>query len=122
MRVRYERRDPRPEDLREISELRNRVEQQERDLHKLTERLREFQLNDQNSENGVVQLLPHKKMKNSPRKNSLPEKVIKYRPDVIMEEAELENSNENLQQIPAAVDTTIPKFPAHEAIARRNSS
>lgn len=44
MRMRYERRDPRPEDLREIAELRSRCESQERDLYLLTNRLREMQL------------------------------------------------------------------------------
>ncbi|XP_016960844.1 myomegalin isoform X1 [Drosophila biarmipes] len=44
MRMRYERRDPRAEDLREISELRTRCESQERDLYVLTDRLREMQI------------------------------------------------------------------------------
>ncbi|XP_054725543.1 uncharacterized protein LOC129235627 isoform X1 [Anastrepha obliqua] len=44
MRMRYERRDPRPEDLREIDELRSRCESQERDLFDLTDRLREMQI------------------------------------------------------------------------------
>ncbi|XP_070062903.1 golgin subfamily A member 6-like protein 22 isoform X3 [Drosophila virilis] len=43
MRMRYERRDPRAEDLREISELRTRCDSQERDLFVLTDRLREMQ-------------------------------------------------------------------------------
>lgn len=42
--MRYERRDPRPEDLREISELRTRCDSQERDLFVLTDRLREMQI------------------------------------------------------------------------------
>ncbi|XP_055372949.1 probable serine/threonine-protein kinase DDB_G0282963 isoform X2 [Condylostylus longicornis] len=44
MRLRYERREPRPEDLREIDELRARCDSQERDLCELTERLREMQM------------------------------------------------------------------------------
>uniref|UniRef100_A0A1I8MJ69 Uncharacterized protein n=1 Tax=Musca domestica TaxID=7370 RepID=A0A1I8MJ69_MUSDO len=44
MRMRYERRDPRPEDLREIAELRERCESQERDMYLLTDRLREMQI------------------------------------------------------------------------------
>ncbi|XP_067618623.1 uncharacterized protein [Eurosta solidaginis] len=44
MRMRYERRDPRQEDLREIEELRSRCESQERDLYDLTDRLREMQI------------------------------------------------------------------------------
>lgn len=44
MRMRYERRDPRPEDLRQIDELKSIVESQDRDLRLLTERFREIQL------------------------------------------------------------------------------
>ncbi|XP_052871891.1 uncharacterized protein LOC128277473 isoform X2 [Anopheles cruzii] len=44
MRLRYERRDPRPEDLREIEELKNVIDSQDRDLRMLTESLRELQL------------------------------------------------------------------------------
>lgn len=44
MRMRYERRDPRAEDVREIQELRNRVEAQDQDLRKLAESLREMQM------------------------------------------------------------------------------
>lgn len=47
MRMRYERRDPRPEDLRHIEELKNIVESQERDICFLTEQLRELQLTHQ---------------------------------------------------------------------------
>jgi hypothetical protein len=47
MRMRYERRDPRPEDLRHIEELKNIVESQERDICHLTEQLRELQLTQQ---------------------------------------------------------------------------
>lgn len=44
MRFRYERRDPRAEDIREIEELRSIVEAQDRDLRKLTEQLRSMQI------------------------------------------------------------------------------
>ncbi|XP_055594060.1 uncharacterized protein LOC129745170 isoform X2 [Uranotaenia lowii] len=44
MRMRYERRDPRPEDLQQIDELKSVIESQDRDLRLLTERLREMQL------------------------------------------------------------------------------
>lgn len=47
MRMRYERRDPRPEDLRDIEELKSRIESQDRDLCKMTEKLREYQMNSQ---------------------------------------------------------------------------
>lgn len=47
MRMRYERRDPRPEDLRDIEELKCRIEAQDRDLCQMTEKLREFQLHSQ---------------------------------------------------------------------------
>lgn len=44
MRMRYERRDPRPEDLRDIEELKSRIDAQDRDLRQMTEQLREYQL------------------------------------------------------------------------------
>lgn len=47
MRMRYERRDPRPEDLRQIDELKSIVDSQEKDIFYLTEQLRELQLNQQ---------------------------------------------------------------------------
>jgi hypothetical protein len=45
--MRYERRDPRPEDLNQIDELKSIVEAQDRDLQILTERLREIQINQE---------------------------------------------------------------------------
>ncbi|KAL5292548.1 hypothetical protein ACFFRR_011380 [Megaselia abdita] len=63
MRMRYERRDPRNEDLKEISELRNRCESQERDLCVLTERLRDMQMQIEKStpqENGKIRKPPAK--------------------------------------------------------------
>lgn len=58
MRMRYERRDPRPDDLRQIDELKNVVESQERDICDLTEQLRDLQLQQQqnvqaNSNNNI---------------------------------------------------------------------
>lgn len=47
MRLRYERREPRPEDLRNIEELKSVVESQERDICFLSDQLRELQLNRQ---------------------------------------------------------------------------
>lgn len=47
MRMRYERRDPRAEDLREIEELKSRCDAQDRDLRILTEKLRELQMEHQ---------------------------------------------------------------------------
>ncbi|XP_050079796.1 centromere protein F [Anopheles maculipalpis] len=44
MRLRYERREPRMEDLQQIEELKLVIESQERDLRQLTEQLRELQM------------------------------------------------------------------------------
>lgn len=44
MRIRYERRDPRPEDVREIQELKSIIDAQDKDLRQLTERLRGMQI------------------------------------------------------------------------------
>lgn len=49
--MRYERRDPRPEDLRQITELKSIVEAQDRDLRILTERFREIQIYQQHQQN-----------------------------------------------------------------------
>lgn len=49
--MRYERRDPRPEDLRQIDELKSIVDSQEKDIFYLTEQLRDFQLQQQNQTN-----------------------------------------------------------------------
>lgn len=44
MRIRYERRDPRAEDVREIQELKSVIDAQDKDLRHLTEQLREMQM------------------------------------------------------------------------------
>lgn len=53
--MRYERRDPRPEDLRDIEELKSRIEAQDRDLCRLTEKLRELQNQQQHQSQTVSQ-------------------------------------------------------------------
>lgn len=52
MRIRYERREPRAEDIREIQELKMMIEAQDKDLRLLTEKLREMQMQT-NFENGL---------------------------------------------------------------------
>ncbi|XP_058467131.1 RB1-inducible coiled-coil protein 1 isoform X2 [Malaya genurostris] len=47
MRMRYERREPRREDLQQIEELKSVIESQDHDLRLLTERLREMQLQEE---------------------------------------------------------------------------
>lgn len=64
MRMRYERRDPRQEDLREIEELRVRVDSQDRDLRKLTEKLRELQMGQQQQKSGQQTQSQSRKQKN----------------------------------------------------------
>lgn len=77
--MRYERRDPRAEDLREITELRTRCDSQERDLFVLTDRLREMQIQmselQQNGGEGALRKKP-------------PSKTIPTSCDVIYEENE----------------------------------
>lgn len=46
MRIRYERREPRAEDVRAIEELKGIIDSQDRDLRILTEKLREMQMHD----------------------------------------------------------------------------
>ncbi|XP_062122178.1 LOW QUALITY PROTEIN: interaptin-like [Drosophila sulfurigaster albostrigata] len=90
MRMRYERRDPRAEDLREISELRTRCDSQERDLFVLTDRLREMQIQmselQQNGDGATLRKKP-------------PSKTIPTSCDVIYEEnEERESPEQDLQQ------------------------
>jgi hypothetical protein len=76
MRMRYERRDPRPEDLRQIEELKSIVDSQEKDIFDLTEQLREVQLFQQqqqmhNHQNQAQQNANQsKKNKNKTNKNT----------------------------------------------------
>ncbi|KAH8384048.1 hypothetical protein KR009_011839 [Drosophila setifemur] len=88
MRMRYERRDPRAEDLREISELRTRCESQERDLYVLTDRLREMQ-------NKMSELQQNGDRKNGGKSvKKPPPKTIATSCDVIYEENEERDSPE----------------------------
>lgn len=56
MRIRYERREPRPEDIRRIDELKSVVDSQEQDIYHLTEQLRELQLQLQQQQQQQQQL------------------------------------------------------------------
>lgn len=53
MRIRYERRDPRPEDIREIHELKSIIDAQDKDLRQLTERLRGMQIHHAYDNNAI---------------------------------------------------------------------
>lgn len=95
MRIRYERRDPRNEDIREIEELRSIVEAQDRDLRKLTEQLRSMQMGGQAS---TIQLESKQKQQAQPangpppapaRKNKRPKISV----DVIYEENEEQDAS-----------------------------
>ncbi|XP_073816029.1 uncharacterized protein isoform X2 [Musca autumnalis] len=87
MRMRYERRDPRPEDLREIAELRERCESQERDMYLLTDRLREMQIQmNELQQNNANSNKKTKQVKKPPPK-SIPTNC-----DVIYEENEERDS------------------------------
>ncbi|XP_030245305.1 homeobox protein prospero isoform X2 [Drosophila navojoa] len=87
MRMRYERRDPRPEDLREIAELRQRCDSQERDLFVLTDRLRDMQ----------NQMAEQQQQQQQQRGNAVkkpPPKTLATSCDVIYEENEERESPE----------------------------
>lgn len=55
MRVRYERREPRVEDIARINELKSVVDSQEKDICQLTEQLRDLQLQMQSHQNQLNQ-------------------------------------------------------------------
>lgn len=85
--MRYERRDPRPEDLREIAELRQRCDSQERDLFVLTDRLRDMQ-----NQMAEQQLQQQQQRGNAVKKP--PPKTLATSCDVIYEENEERESPE----------------------------
>lgn len=69
--MRYERRDPRPEDLRQIDELKSMVDSQEKDIFYLTEQLRELQLQQQqNQQSQAVNQSKKNKSKNNKNSNN----------------------------------------------------
>uniref|UniRef100_A0A0A1WU21 Myosin-2 heavy chain n=1 Tax=Zeugodacus cucurbitae TaxID=28588 RepID=A0A0A1WU21_ZEUCU len=104
MRMRYERRDPRPEDLREIDELRTRCESQERDLFELTDRLREMQIQMNNMQaNGEAGKKPAKPVKKPPPK------TIPTNCDVIYED-----ENEERESPPPQTATSRTTTPLNE--------
>lgn len=105
MRMRYERRDPRPEDLREIDELRTRCESQERDLFELTDRLREMQIQITNMQaaNGDAGKKPAKPVKKPPPK------TIPTNCDVIYED-----ENEERESPPPQTPTIRTTTPLNE--------
>lgn len=86
--MRYERRDPRQEDLREISELRTRCDSQERDLYILTDRLREMQIQMSELQQNGDRNVGGKSVKKPPPK------TIATSCDVIYEENEERESPE----------------------------
>ncbi|XP_004523193.1 uncharacterized protein LOC101451919 isoform X1 [Ceratitis capitata] len=103
MRMRYERRDPRPEDLREIDELRTRCESQERDLFELTDRLREMQIQMQSMQDSSGDAA--KKVAKAVKKP--PPKTIPTNCDVIYED-ENEERESPPPQAPPNPNATHP--------------
>lgn len=69
MRMRYERRDPRAEDLRQIDELKSMVDSQEKDIFYLTEQLRELQLQQQQHQMQNHQNQANQQNSNQSKKN-----------------------------------------------------
>ncbi|GAB0095643.1 hypothetical protein DMENIID0001_110480 [Sergentomyia squamirostris] len=105
MRMRYERRDPRQEDVRQIAELKEKCEQQERDLHRLTEILREMQITQFPTDASTAQTPaapPRKTGRNAARKNRNSELKNKMTNcDVIYEE---EQENESVDTANGVTD------------------
>ncbi|XP_055623798.1 uncharacterized protein LOC129767186 isoform X2 [Toxorhynchites rutilus septentrionalis] len=64
MRKRYERREPRQEDLQQIEELKSIIESQDRDLRILTERFRELQLQEREQQQQHPAPQPPRRVKN----------------------------------------------------------
>ncbi|KAH8335738.1 hypothetical protein KR074_012194 [Drosophila pseudoananassae] len=94
MRMRYERRDPRPEDLREISELRTRCDSQERDLYVLTDRLREMQIQMSELQQNGDRNVGGKSVKKPPPKTIATSCDVIYEENEERESPEQENGEE----------------------------
>lgn len=116
MRMRYERRDPRPEDLREISELRSRCEAQERDLYLLTDRLREMQIqmNELQRNGNDCNVLNNKNNKKSKQIKKPPPKTLPTSCDIIYEENEERES-------PPPPSSTTPTQNVHSINNSKNN-
>ncbi|XP_041675066.1 uncharacterized protein LOC108115593 [Drosophila eugracilis] len=97
MRMRYERRDPRAEDLREISELRTRCESQERDLYVLTDRLREMQIQMSEMQQNGEQKGSGKSVKKPPPKSIATSCDVIYEENEERESPEQENGENSSQ-------------------------
>lgn len=92
MRMRYERRDPRPEDVRQIDELKSIIEAQDKDLRRLTEALRELQMSQQND--GRTQTYkPQRRTKQQSKLNC----------DIIYEENENDRESPMTIRVPESV-------------------
>lgn len=66
--MRYERRDPRPEDLQQIEELKSVIESQDRDLRLLTEQFREMQLHERELQQRLFQQQQQQQPPQPPRR------------------------------------------------------
>lgn len=86
--MRYERREPRQEDLQQIEELKSVIESQDRDLRLLTERLREMQLQErellQQQQQPPPQPPRRAKNRNKPQQQQQPQQ----QPQMIVEDCE----------------------------------
>lgn len=93
MRIRYERREPRAEDIRTIQELKTVIDAQDKDLRRLTEQLREIQMHQQcgNGATGEMADQQHHQQSHSVRKP----KKNKIKCDIIYEENEEQENASN---------------------------
>lgn len=110
--MRYERRDPRPEDLREIDELKSRIESQDRDLCRLTEKLRELQNQQQNGQQTAHIVQRNNNSSNNSKTNggnkspsASKQQKSKINCSVIYEENE--ERDEDTMAVAAAMDTFV---------------
>lgn len=112
MRMRYERRDPRPEDLRQIDELKSVVDSQEKDIFDLTEQLRAMQLQlQQQQQQQMPNHLNQQNANQSKRnKNKHNKNTASNRNGLIHNE----NSNNNAQQQQAAEPQETKQNANHE--------
>lgn len=104
MRMRYERRDPRPEDLRQIDELKSVVDSQEKDIFYLTEQLRELQLQQQQTRNQPGPM--NRQNANQSKKNNKAKNNGNKNNNIVNNNG---NSDNNAQQMRHQAETDSPE-------------
>lgn len=127
MRVRYERREPRVEDIARINELKSVVDSQEKDICQLTEQLRDLQLQMQSHQNQLNQQQnsnqsnggggkKNKGRNNSNNKNNNNRSNNNVRHQTQQQNATESNATTHDDEISEEIQQQTPKMPKQQRI------